>query len=108
MRLTADLWVSAYLARLRLANIPAYVMARGDPTAGAVVVKLATMDGRAQAFQRSYDLSSDSRKWVVLAEGEEAAVDQVLGRQRQRDPDLWLIEVEDRHGRSLLDQPGLD
>ncbi|MEL6702079.1 MAG: DUF1491 family protein, partial [Pseudomonadota bacterium] len=36
MRLTADMWVSAYLARLRVEDIPAFVVARGDATAGAV------------------------------------------------------------------------
>ena len=45
-RLTADLWVSAYLNRLRLANIAHYMVAKGDPTAGAVVVKLATLGPR--------------------------------------------------------------
>ena len=107
-RLTADLWVSAYLNRLRLADIAHYVVAKGDPTAGAVVVKLATLDGRARAFQRSYDLATDGRVWVVLAEGAEAEVDAVLARQRARDRDLWVIEVEDRAGRTLLDEPGLD
>ena len=107
-RLTSDLWVSAYLNRLRLANIAHYVVAKGDPTAGAVVVKLATLDGQARAFQRSYDLATDGRVWVILADGGEADVDAVLARQRARDPDLWVIEVEDRAGRTLLDQPGLD
>ena len=107
MRLTSDLWVSAYLARLRLADIPVYVMAKGDPTAGAVIVKSATLDGRARAFQRSFDLSSGARVWVVLAEGDEAEVDAVLRRQRERDRDLWVIEVEDRQGRTLLDEEGL-
>jgi hypothetical protein len=107
-RLTSDLWVSAYLTRLRLANIPAYVIARGDATAGAVLVKLATLDGQARVWQRSFDLMSDARVWVVLAEGDEASVDAAVSRQRARDPDLWVIEVEDRAGRSLLDQPGLD
>ena len=37
-RLTAEFWVQAYLARLRLAGIPAFVVARGDATAGAVAV----------------------------------------------------------------------
>ena len=32
VRLTAEFWVQAYLARLRQADIPAYVMARGDAT----------------------------------------------------------------------------
>jgi hypothetical protein len=106
-RLTADFWVAAYLARLRLADIPAYVTAKGDPTAGAVVVKVATLDGQARAWQRSYDLQQDGRIWVVLAEGAEREVDAALARQRVRDPDLWVIELEDRAGRTLLDQEGL-
>lgn len=106
-RLTSGIWVAAYLARLRLAAIPAYVTARGDETAGAVVVKLATLDGRAVAHERQWDLELGGRKWTVLVEGEEAAVDAVLARARARDPDLWLIEVEDRQGRTLLDEPGL-
>lgn len=106
-RLTSGLWVSAYLHRLEAAMIPAYVTARGDGTAGAVVVKCATLDGRAVAWERSVDLMTGGRRWVVLAEGEEAAVDAVLTRTRGRDPDLWVIEVEDRQGRTLLDEPGL-
>ena len=107
MRVTTDLWVSAYLTRLRLADIPVYVTARGDATAGAVIVKCATLDGQAHAVQRSYDLMSGARVWVTLAEGPEAEVDAALRRQRDRDPDRWVIEVEDRQGRTLLDQPGL-
>jgi hypothetical protein len=106
-RLTASFWVSAYLARLRLADIPGFVVAHGDDSAGAVLVKLNTLDGRAVAFQRSFDLMSGARAWVVLAEGDEAAVDAALRRQRDRDGDVWVIEVEDRQGRHLLDEPGL-
>lgn len=106
-RLASGLWVAAYLARLRAEAIPVYVTKRGDDTAGAVIVKLATMDGQARAWERAYDLSSGTRHWVVLAEGEERAVDAALDRARSRDPDLWLLEVEDRAGRTLLDQPGL-
>jgi len=107
-RLTADFWVHAYLKRLELAAIPAYVTSHGDPDAGAVAVKVATLDGRARAFHRAYDPAGGGRVWMALAEGDEPAVDAVLARERKRDPDLWIIEIEDRAGRSLLDQPGLD
>ena len=106
-RLTADFWVRAYLARLRLADIPAFLTAKGDATAGAVLVKCATLDGQARAWQRSFDLMTGERAWVVLAEGPEADVDAAIGRQRRFDPDLWVIEIEDRQGRTLLDEPGL-
>ena len=107
-RLTAEFWVQAYLARLRLQDIPAFVVAHGDDTAGAVLVKLNTLDGQARAFQRSFDLMSGARTWVTLAEGGEPAVDEAITKQRSFDPDLWVIEVEDRAGRHLLDEPGLE
>ncbi|MFV2034514.1 MAG: DUF1491 family protein, partial [Halocynthiibacter sp.] len=62
---------------------------------------------QAKAYQLSYDLLSGARAWVVLAEGDEREVDASLSRQKSFDPDLWVIEVEDRAGRHLLDQDGL-
>jgi hypothetical protein len=107
-RLAARFWVDAYLARLRLQDIPAFVIAHGDDTAGAVLVKLNTLDGQATLFQRSFDLVSGARRWDRLASGPEGDVDAAVARQRGFDPDLWVIEVEDRQGRHLLDAPGLD
>jgi len=106
-RLTTDFWVSAYRARLSQANIPAFVTARGDATAGAVLVKLNTLDGQATCFQRSFDLMTGERAWVTLAEGSEKDVDASIAKQRSFDSDLWVIEVEDRAGRHLLGEDGL-
>ncbi|QDY68196.1 DUF1491 family protein [Qingshengfaniella alkalisoli] len=106
-RLAAGIWVQAYLTRLQLENIPAYVLAKGDATAGAVMVKVATLDGQAALHQRSFDLMTGERRWMVMADGSEADVDEVIVRQRKMDPDLWVIEVESREGRHLLDEPGL-
>ncbi|MEL6168331.1 MAG: DUF1491 family protein [Pseudomonadota bacterium] len=106
-RLTARVWVDAYLRRLDLASIPAYVIAHGNDQAGAVIVKVATLDGQACLYQRSFDFATGNRRWMVLAEGSEAEVDGSAKRQRGFDPDLWVIEVEDREGRHLLDEPGL-
>lgn len=107
-RLTARFWVDAYLARLRFQDIPAFVTAHGDDTAGAVLVKLNTLDGEARAYHRSFDLMTGDRKWVELVAGSDQDVEASIGKQRQFDSDLWVIEVEDRQGRHLLDEPGLD
>lgn len=106
-RLTSEIWVAAYLTRLRLATIPAYIIQKGDGTAGAVLVKLNTLDGNATCFQRSFDLTTDERRWVVLVQGIEAEVDTSISKQRSFDPDLWVIEIEDKSGKHLLDEPGL-
>ena len=106
-RLTAKIWVEAYLRRLDLATIPAFVTRKGDPTAGAVLIKVATLDGTAVCYQRSWDLETGARTWVVLADGAETEVDAALSRQTGFDPDIWVIEVESRDGTHLLDEDGL-
>ncbi|MBK4216556.1 DUF1491 family protein [Paracoccus caeni] len=106
-RLAAGIWVSAYLARLGAANIPAYVAAHGDDTAGAVLVKCARLDGTAQLYAREWDFETDTRPWQITANGPEREVDEAIRRQRGFDPDLWVIEIESREGRTLLDEDGL-
>lgn len=105
-RLTAEFWVSAYLARLRLVDIPAFITSKGDLTAGAVLIKLNTLDGQAEVFQKSFDLMTGERAWITLSKGDEREVDEVIQKQCRFDPDLWVVEVEDRAGRHLLDEPG--
>lgn len=107
MRLTASFWVAAYRKRLDLFGIPCFVVRHGDDTGGAVLVKLNTLDGQAIVYQRSFDLTSGDRVWVVLADGAEADCDAAIRRQCGFDPDLWVLEVEDRQGRHLLDEEGL-
>ena len=62
----------------------------------------------AKAFHRTYNLDTGARIWDILALGLEAEVDEAIDRQRTFDPDLWVIEVEDRAGRHLLGEEGLD
>ncbi len=106
IRLASHVWVSAYLARLGAEGIPAHLVRRGDPTAGAIAVKLAFLDGSATLFTR-YSGSDGQSHWAVqIARGPEAEIDAAILRERRRDPDLWVIEVEDRRGRHRLDALG--
>ncbi len=106
-RLTAAFWTAAYRKRLEMFDIPCFVVRHGDDGAGAVLVKLNTLDGQARVYQRSFDLMTGDRAWIVLAEGAEAECDAAVARQAGFDPDVWVLEVEDRAGRHLLDQEGL-
>ena len=72
-----------------------------------MLVKLNTLNGSARAFTRMFDLSTGDRAWTELTAGPENDVDAAIARQRGFDPDLWVIEVEDRQGRHLLDEDGL-
>ena len=106
-KLATSIWVAAYRMRLEALGIPCMVVRHGDDRAGAVLVKVATLDGDATLYQRSFDLASGARAWIVLAEGPERDCDGAAARQASFDPDVWVLEVEDRQGRHLLDEPGL-
>lgn len=102
-RLATHIWVAAYLRRMTVENTPAYVTRHGDDTAGAVLVKCATLDGNATLWRQEYDFATDSRDWRQIAEGAEAQIDAAIVREAAFDPDLWVIEVERRDGDVRLD-----
>ena len=102
-RLASEFWVKAYIKRLSLENIPAFVVRHGDDTAGAILVKLATLDGQAKLFQKTFDFEANDQIWRELSRGPEHEVDTVIARQSKSDPDLWVIEIEDAQGRHFLD-----
>ncbi|WP_138470536.1 DUF1491 family protein [Poseidonocella sp. HB161398] len=106
-RLATGVWVGAYMTRLGLENIPAYVVQKGDATAGAVWVKVARLDGTAELWERQYDLMADRRDWVRTMQEPEFEIDARIARETGRDRDLWVIELESRDGRCLLDDPSL-
>jgi len=104
-RLKAEIWVQAYLRRLQGQGIPAFVVRKGEPSAGVVFVKLSYLDGRAEVFSQAR-LGTGEAVWM-RATGEEPVADgeaeDYLARQVRYDPDLWIVEVEDRQGRHCLD-----
>ncbi len=106
-RLTSDIWVSAYLQRLRAEAIPAFLVCKGDATAGAVMVKLALMTGQAELWAQRFDFITELHAWAQIQTGDEAQIDAFITRERSRDPDLWVIEVEDPKGRTLLSDDGV-
>ncbi len=107
IRLTAEFWVQAYLQRLNLVNIPAFVTQKGDLTAGSILIKLNTLDGRAELFERSFNLETGKRAWLNVLTGSETEIDVSVEKQKSFDSDLWVVEIEDKQGRNLLDDPGL-
>ena len=85
---------------------------RGAEEAGAIFVKINRLDGTADLYgpapQASFDEShpSDRRFAACLATqpAPDAEIESYLVRQVRYDPDLWVIEVDDRRGRHFLDQ----
>ncbi len=103
-RLRSKIWVQAYLKRLELQTIPAYVMAHGDDHSGVILVKISKMDGFAELHQKTFDLQNNRNVWVKILEDLDVEIDIFLEKQKANDPDLWIIEVESSNGQNYLDE----
>jgi hypothetical protein len=106
-RLTSSFWVKAYIRRCYGEDMPAVVVRHGDDTAGAVLIKVNLFDAGCRVFQRTTDLDGN-QAWMEAtgdAPVPETEADAYIERQGGYDPDLWVVEVESRDGRHLLDEP---
>jgi len=108
MRIKAGIWVGAYVRRLNAMAVPALVARRGDADAGAIYIKINTLDGLAFLLRPAMagkEGSEDERFWspAFAVPREEQEVDRYLARQREFDADLWIVEVEDKAGRTFIE-----
>ena len=110
MRLRADIWVSAYLRRCAVEGVFAVLRRRGAAEAGAIFVKIDRLDGLTALLgpaPQSEIKDGEDRlfrrlhraEWIDPLEAETR-----LAREISFDPDLWIVEVEDKQGRSFLDE----
>lgn len=95
-RPAAGLLVSALLRRVAAAGGSGAVLARGDPTAGAILLVIAERGVTQRLLDRA--LSPDgSYAWVASGPGtldDSAALSDYLARRRRNDPDLWVVELD--------------
>ncbi len=100
-RLRTALWVEACIRRANLESIGLVLVHRGDPTAGTVLVKLNQYPQGCVVLLECRD-PEGNRAWLRGTGPtpiDEPAADAYIARHRKRDPDLWVIEIEDRAGR---------
>lgn len=100
-RLRTSFWVQTQLRVCDLAAIPFVVLKRGDADAGAVLLRIDKGMKGILVLAREY-AADGKRQWRPAlgdgpVQGEEA--DAYIARQTARDPDLWVIDVDDPAGR---------
>ena len=104
-RLKAEFWVKAHIRICEVQGAPAFVVRRGDDTAGVVLLKVNRLDGRAYLLEPATGLDG-ARIWTRITKSEdEADADATIQRAIKRDPDIWVLEIEDREGRHFLTEP---
>lgn len=103
MLLSTDVWVGALIRRAELEGAFATVVKKGDARGGSVILKAYDTSTRTARLYTEAVGQDGEPLWIqpVLSD-RESELDAYLERQRGYDPDLWVVEIEDRQGRHFL------
>lgn len=99
-RLPTKLWVMGHIRAADVQGISMMVLRKGDPDRGTVILKLNRLDG---GFSVLVQVRDEER--LIWSRGtgvdpvDEATADAYVAKQTRYDPDVWVVEVEDRQGR---------
>lgn len=105
MLLSTDVWVSGLIRRAELAGAFATVVKKGDLRAGVVILKAYNTSSRTARLYSAITGSEGEPEWMQPVTSEfESELDAYIERQRRYDPDLWVVEIEDREGRHFLQE----
>ena len=111
MRLKTALWVAAYLRRCEIEGVFGVLRRRGAEEAGAVFVRINRLDGTSDLFgpapQSAFEAAEGTARAftpsLAVQPAADTEVDAYLAREVKFDPDVWIVEIEDRAGRNFLD-----
>jgi len=106
MLLSTDIWVAALIRRAELDGAFAMVLRKGDARAGAVLVKVLNRpEGTAKLYAEATRLDGE-RVWMQPQPSQlEPDLDAYVERAIRVDPDLWVVEIDDRQARHFLTEP---
>jgi len=103
MLLSTDIWVGALIRRAELGGAFATVARKGDSRAGAVLVKVIDRRAGTTRLYSEAMRGDGERFWMQPVRSTlEADLDAYVERAARIDPDVWLVEIEDREGRHFL------
>ncbi|MBV9841665.1 MAG: DUF1491 family protein [Sphingomonadaceae bacterium] len=95
-RLVSSLVVNALIRRVGAAGGIGTVVAKGDATAGALLLSCCERGVTRRLIERVLDLAGVYR-WADVGPdlpNQEAVVSDYLTRRRRSDPDLWILELD--------------
>ncbi len=100
-RLPTELWIKAHLRRCFAEGMPATVVHRGEKNSGTLILKINQLEAGCRVLSQTRDLDGDLA-WLAALDGRlvaEGDADTYIDRAVARDPDVWVVEIEDRDGR---------
>ena len=106
VRLKSRFLVLALIRRCEVAGVPAMVVRSGAEEAGVIFLKVNRLNGTSLVLSPARR-GDGERVWTkpLGDEADDTAAENYFARQVKFDPDIWIVEIEDREGRAFVDEP---
>ncbi len=104
-RIPTKMFIDANIAKCQSQNVPVYIVKKGDPNSGMIVLKVLDSNFQCRIFSQMRDIDGDM-KWFdrlggeTVSESEAGVMAQSIAGN---DPDIWIVEVETRDGKNPFD-----
>ena len=105
-KLKSSIWVTAQVKMCDKNSIPIFVLKKGDPDAGSILLKINRLELGIEIYNQSR--TSDGKlTWISASTqnvfSEQAASD-YINKQCTIDPDIWILEIEDSKNQLRIEQ----
>lgn len=79
-----------------------YIRKRGEAGRGTILLALSDQAGGFRLYRQVWD--GERRILAEMQSGEEMEIEAAITREIDFDPDLWVVEIEDRKARLFFDK----
>jgi hypothetical protein len=106
-RLPTHIWIDAHLRRCSVEAVPAVVIHKGEKMGGTIMLKIYQPGTGCRLLSQMRDLDGTLSWYPAHKEDliDEPQADERIRRAIDRDPDLWVIEMETQDGTIPLEEP---
>ena len=100
-KLPTKLWLDGYLRQHALTGQAYYIIHKGESESGTIALKLTiTQDNGCRILTQGRNIDGEMG-WITAFKGAtipESEATPYLARLSERDPDIWIVELETRDG----------
>ena len=101
-RLKSRIRVQALIRHFDRQNISAVVRRSGDGDAGALLIVIDRREGRPSILSEVRNLDG-ALEWSERQLAENEDLPEILEKQADFDPDIWIIDIDDPDSRVTID-----
>jgi hypothetical protein len=105
-RVRTEIFINGHIRHCQAKGAFATVARMGDDDAGLILLRIYGPCRQARLLLEGRSLDG-ARQWRDLSDGmqPEADIEALIARQIRFDPDLWVLDIEDRDGNPHLIEP---